>query len=126
MTFLVVFVGAGLGGVARHLIGHWVQGSAGADFPWGTLLINVTGSAALTFVYGLLESTAAPPEWRAFLGIGLLGGYTTFSTFSYETVRLVQDGAWDRALLYVLGSVMLSLGGAILGFGLASALLRGR
>lgn len=126
MTFLVVFVGAGLGGVARHAIGQWVQGSAGAGFPWGTLLINVTGSAALTLLYGLLESMAVPPEWRAFLGIGVLGGYTTFSTFSYETVRLIQDGAWERALLYVLGSVILSVGAAILGFGVASAILRGR
>lgn len=126
MTSLVVFVGAGLGGVARYAIGQWVQGSAGADFPWATLLINVTGSAALALAYGLLESTAVTPEWRAFVGIGVIGGYTTFSTFSYETVRLIQDGAWERALVYVLGSVFLSLAAAILGFGLASALLRGR
>lgn len=126
MTALMVFVGAGLGGVARYAIGQWVQGAAGAAFPWATLLINVTGSAALTVVYGVLESTAAAPEWRAFLGIGLIGGYTTFSTFSYESIRLVQDGAWDRALLYVLGSVVLSLAAGVLGFGLASALLRGR
>jgi fluoride exporter len=124
MTGFVIFVGAGLGGVARYAISQWVQASAGADFPWGTLLINVTGSLMLTLVYALLESTAAAPEWRAFLGIGLIGGYTTFSTFSYETVRLIQDGAWERALLYILGSVFLSLVGAILGFGLASALLR--
>jgi CrcB protein len=126
MTFFVVFLGAGLGGVARHAIGQWVQGHAGTDFPWGTMLINVTGSAALTLVYGLLESTAAPPEWRAFLGIGVLGGYTTFSAFSYETVRLIQDGVWERALLYLVGSVVFSLAGAILGFGFANALLRGR
>lgn len=126
MTSFVVFLGAGVGGVARYAIGQWVQGAAGAGFPWATLLINVTGSAALTLVYGVLESTAVAPEWRAFFGIGLIGGYTTFSTFSYETVRLIQDGAWERALVYVLGSVVLSLTAAILGFGLASALLRGR
>jgi CrcB protein len=124
MTALVIFVGAGLGGVARYAVSQWVQADAGANFPWGTLLINVTGSLLLTFVYGLLEGTAAAPEWRAFLGIGVLGGYTTFSTFSYETVRLLQDGEWERTLLYVLGSVVLSLAGAVLGFGLASGLLR--
>jgi CrcB protein len=124
MTAFVIFVGAGLGGVARYAITQWVQGSAGANFPWGTLFINVTGSFLLAVVYALLESSAAAPEWRAFLGIGLIGGYTTFSTFSYETLRLVQDGAWDRALLYIFGSVVLSLAGAMLGFGLASELLR--
>ncbi len=126
MTSLVVFLGAGVGGVVRYAIGQWVPGYLGAAFPWATLLINVSGSAALTLVYSVLESTAVAPEWRAFLGIGLIGGYTTFSTFSYEAVRLIHDGVWERALLYVVGSVVLSLAAAILGFGLASALLRGR
>jgi CrcB protein len=124
MTALVIFVGAGLGGLARYAVSLWVQGAGGAGFPWGTLLINVTGSLLLTLGYGYLESTAAAPEWRAFLGIGVLGGYTTFSTFSYEAVRLLQEGEWGRALLYVAGSVLLSLAAAALGFRLASALLR--
>jgi CrcB protein len=103
---------------------QWMESTANSGFPWGTLLINVTGSLLLTFMYGLLEGTAAAPEWRAFLGIGVLGGYTTFSTFSYESVRLLQDGEWERALLYAAGSVILSIGGAVLGFRLASALLQ--
>ena len=121
MVALVIFVGAGLGGLARYGVGAWVQATVGAGFPWGTLLINVTGSLLLAFVYGFPESTAASPAWRTFLGTGLLGGYTTFSTFSYETLRLVQDGKWERALLYVGGSVLLSLAGAVLGIRLASA-----
>jgi CrcB protein len=124
MVAFVIFVGAGIGGLARYAVSGWVQAVAGPDFPWGTLLINVTGSLLLTFVYALLEGTAAAPEWRAFLGIGVLGGYTTFSGFSYEAVRLLQDGEWNRALLYVLGSTLLSLAGAVLGFQLASVLLR--
>ena len=124
MVALVIFVGAGLGGLARYGVGAWVQVVAGAGFPWGTLLINVTGSLLLTFVYSFLEGTAAPPEWRAFLGIGVLGGYTTFSSFSYETLRLVQDGEWERALVYVAASVVLSLAGAVLGFRLASVVLQ--
>ena len=124
MMALVIFVGAGLGGLARYGVGAWVQAVGGAGFPWGTLLINVTGSLLLTFVYSFLEGTAAPPEWRAFLGIGVLGGYTTFSSFSYETLRLVQDGEWERALVYVAGSVVLSLAGAVLGFRLASVVLQ--
>ena len=124
MAALVVFVGAGLGGVARYAVGGWVQSSAGVEFPWATLLINVSGSLLLTLVYGLLEGTAAAPEWRAFLGIGVLGGYTTFSTFSYESLRLLQHGQLGRASLYVVGSVLLSLLGASLGFRLASLLVQ--
>jgi CrcB protein len=124
MVALVIFIGAGLGGLARYGVGGWIQAAGGAGFPWGTLLINVTGSLALTFVYAFLEGTAAAPEWRAFLGIGVLGGYTTFSSFSYEAVRLLQDGEWERALVYVAGSVILSLAGAVLGFRLASVVLQ--
>jgi len=124
MVALVVFIGAGLGGLARYGVGGWIQAAAGGGFPWGTLLINVTGSLLLTFVYAFLEGTAAAPEWRAFLGVGALGGYTTFSSFSFETVRLVQDGEWDRALAYVAASVILSLAGAVLGFRVATIVLQ--
>lgn len=122
MVPLVIFVGAGMGGLARYAVTAWVQSAAGG-FPWGTLVINVTGSLLLTFVYGILEGTTAAPEWRAFLGIGVLGGFTTFSAFSYEAVRLLEDSDWRRALLYIAGSVVLSLGAAILGFRLASELM---
>jgi CrcB protein len=124
MVPIVIFVGAGLGGVARYAISQWVQLRTGAEFPYGTLLVNVTGSLVLAFLYATLEGTPAAPEWRAFLGIGVIGGYTTFSTFSYETVRLLQDGEWGRAALYVTASVVLSVAAAIAGFGLAPALLR--
>ncbi len=117
---LVIFLGAGLGGVARYALSVWVQSTAGTAFPWGTLLINTTGSFVLAVLYAALDGIAAAPEWRAFLGIGLCGGYTTFSTFSYETVRLVQDGEWTRATLYVVASVFLSLAAVVLGFRLPS------
>jgi fluoride exporter len=124
MLALVIFVGAGLGGVSRYAVAGWVQAAAGASFPWGTLLVNVTGSLLLALIYAILEGTSGSPEWRAFLGIGFCGGYTTFSTFSYETVRLLQDGEWEHATLYIVGSVALSLAGAVLGFWLGSAVLR--
>ena len=124
MTALAVFVGAGMGRLARYAMSAWLQAARGTDFPWATLLINVSGSLLLTLIYGVLESISAAPEWRAFLGIGVIGGYTTFSTFSHEAIRLLQGGEWERALLYVLGSVMLSLAGALVGFWLASELLR--
>ncbi len=124
MTAIAIFVGAGLGGLARHGVSGWLQSTGGAGFPWGTLLVNVSGSLLLALLYTLLDAAAAAPEWRAFLGVGLLGGYTTFSAFSHETIRMVQDGQWERALVYVAGSVVLSVAGAALGFGLAEALLR--
>lgn len=124
MTALLIFIGAGLGGLARYGLSSWVQDQAGPAFPWGTLAINVSGSMLLAFTYALLEGIPAASEWRAFLGIGILGGYTTFSTFSYETMRLIQDGEWGRASFYVAGSVMISLGAAIAGFNLAAHILR--
>jgi CrcB protein len=124
MVGFVVFVGAGMGGLARYALSAWIQDATRPDFPWSTFVINVTGSLLLTLVYGVLESIPASPEWRAFLGIGVIGGYTTFSTFSYETIRLLQDGEWERALFYVFGSVLLSLAGAFIGFRLASEILR--
>jgi CrcB protein len=121
---LVIFLGAGIGGLTRYGVGVWTQGVVGPAFPWGTLVVNVTGSLLLTFIYVLLEGTAGSPEWRAFLGIGVCGGYTTFSTFSYETMRLLQDGEWQHATLYITGSVALSLAGAFLGFRLGSMMLQ--
>jgi CrcB protein len=121
---LVIFLGAGIGGLARYGVGIWTQGVVGPGFPWGTLLVNISGSLLLTFLYVLLEGTAGSPEWRAFLGIGFCGGYTTFSAFSYESMRLLQDGEWQQAILYIVGSVVLSLAGAFLGFRLGSMILQ--
>lgn len=124
MIPLLVFLGAGIGGVTRYGISVWVHEAAGAAFPWGTLSINVSGSFLVAVLYGILEGTVVAPEWRVFLGIGICGGYTTFSAFSYESIQLLQDGEWNRALLYIFGSVVLSLSAAALGLSLASTLLR--
>jgi CrcB protein len=124
MIALLVFVGAGLGGVARYGVGTWVQGRMGMGFPWGTFSINVSGSFLVAALYTFLEGTVAAPEWRVFLGVGVLGGYTTFSTFSYETIQLLRDGEWNRALLYSAGSVVLSLSAAAVGLAMTSAFLR--
>ena len=101
-----IAVGSAIGGVSRYLVGGLSQRLAGGTFPAGTLLINVTGSFLLGFIlrYGV-ETTTLTPEVRAFLTVGFCGGYTTFSTFSYETVALAEDGEWTRAALYVALSV---------------------
>lgn len=119
-----VALGSAIGGVARYLLGGFIQERAGSAFPVQTLVINVTGSFLLGLIQRTaLDSTALSPEIRAMLTIGVCGGYTTFSTFSLETVRLVEDGDWRRAGLYVAGSVVLSIAAALLGIAAARQLI---
>jgi CrcB protein len=124
-----IAVGSAIGGVGRYLVGGLSQRLAGGTFPTGTLLINITGSFLLGLIlrYGV-ETTTLTPEVRAFLTVGFCGGYTTFSTFSYETVALAEDGQWTRAALYVALSVGLSLVATFVGFVAARELIliRGR
>jgi fluoride exporter len=115
MIWYIAF-GSAVGGVTRYLLGGLLQRGAGGTYPFGTLVINITGSFLLGLLYRYAaDSAAISPEVRAMLTIGLCGGYTTFSTFSYEAVRLLEDGQTGRALSYVLLSVLLSLGAAMLG-----------
>jgi CrcB protein len=115
MIWYIAF-GSALGGAARYLFGGWIQDRAGAAFPVGTLVINVTGSFLLGLLYRYAaDSAAITPEVRAMLTIGICGGYTTFSTFSYETVRLLEEGEFGRAGLYIALSILLSVGAAFLG-----------
>ena len=115
-----IAVGSAIGGVSRYLLGGFVQRVLESTFPVGTLLINLTGSFLLGAIlrYGV-ETPTLSPEVRGFLTIGFCGGYTTYSTFSYETAALLEDGEWARAGMYVALSVVLSLVGTFLGFALA-------
>lgn len=117
---LYVALGSAIGGVSRYLIGGLIQRVLDTTFPAGTLLINISGSFLLGAILRYaIETPTLSPEVRALLTIGFCGGYTTFSTFSYETVALLEDGEWTRAGLYVGASVLLSLIGVFLGFALA-------
>jgi CrcB protein len=121
---LYIALGSALGGVGRYLVSGWVQRLAGGVFPWGTLLVNVTGAILVGMVYRYaLDSAVVTVEVRAFLTIGFCGGYTTFSTFSYETARLMEGGDWTRAGLYIVASVLLTLAGTFAGFALGRELL---
>lgn len=119
-----VAIGSAVGGVIRYLLGGAIQRALAASFPVGTLVINVTGSALLGFIFRYaLETPAVTPEIRALLGVGFCGGYTTFSTFSYETLTLLEDGDWRRAGLYVGLSLLGSVLAAFLGFMAARELI---
>ena len=98
-TTLAIALGGAVGTVARYGLGTVIQ-RASATFPISTLAINVSGSFLLGFLMRYLLSTAASPDLRAALTIGFCGGYTTFSTFSYETARLIEGGSWGRAGSY--------------------------
>ena len=124
-----VGLGAAAGGIARYLLAAFVQQRAGVDFPVGTLLINITGSFLLGCIMRYaLQTAEISPELRAMLTTGFCGGYTTFSTFSYETATLIEDGQLGRAGTYVVASVLLALAGTFGGFALAREViaLRGR
>ena len=105
--YLVVLAGAGLGGLARYALGVWIMAKSGGRFPLGTFLINISGSFLIGLVMTLLTERLHPhPNWRLFLVVGVLGGYTTFSSFEYETLQTVRDGARWMGLFYVAGSVL--------------------
>jgi fluoride exporter len=110
MGYLMVFVGAGIGGSLRHGVNLGAARLFGAGFPVGTMIVNVVGS----FLIGLLAGyftcrTGVPQNTRLFLTTGILGGFTTFSAFSLDAALLVERHAYSLAAAYVLGSVILSL-----------------
>jgi CrcB protein len=114
--YIVVLAGAGLGGLARYVAGTWIMAKYGGRFPLGTFVINITGAFLIGVLMTLLTQRFHPhPNWRLFLVVGILGGYTTFSSFEYETYQAVRDGERWLGLLYVAGSVILGYLGVWLG-----------
>ena len=114
--YLVVLAGAGLGGLARYVAGTWVMAKYGGRFPLGTFVINISGSFLIGVLMTLLTERLNPhPNWRLFLVVGILGGYTTFSSFEYEAYQAVRDGARWMGMLYVAGSVLVGYLGVWLG-----------
>ena len=116
MTYLIVFLGGGVGAALRHGINMTVARLLGAGFPSATLLINVTGSFLMGLVAGYFAFKGdASSHWRLFLTTGILGGYTTFSAFSLDAALLYERGDIGLAALYVAGSVAFSLAGLFAG-----------
>jgi CrcB protein len=114
--YLVVLAGAGLGGLFRYVAGTWIMAKYGGRFPLGTFVINITGSFLIGVFMTLLTERLTPhPYWRLFLVVGILGGYTTFSSFEYETYQAMREGAIWMGMFYLLGSVGIAYIGVWLG-----------
>ncbi|GIV78631.1 fluoride efflux transporter CrcB [Litorilinea aerophila] len=121
--FIWIGLGAILGANARYLVGVWAGSRFGADFPYGTLLVNITGSLLLGFLVTLSAGRLQlSPELRLFLAVGFFGSYTTFSSFAVESIFLFQDGGLGRGIFNILGNNLIGLMGALLGVYLARAL----
>jgi CrcB protein len=118
-SYLLVFVGGGLGASLRHAVNMISARGLGTAFPWGTFIINISGSLVMGLIAGYLafKGEASQP-WRLFLTTGILGGYTTFSAFSLDAALIYERGEIALALLYVLGSVVLSIAGLFAGLAL--------
>ena len=122
MTLLGVVVAGCLGAPARYLLDAVVSERAGGVFPWGTFVVNVSGSLVLGFLTGLALYHGFPSTARTVLGTGFLGAYTTFSTFTYETLALAEEESRLEALANVIGSVVAGVAAAAAGLALAAVL----
>jgi CrcB protein len=116
LKYLMVGVGGFLGSVLRFWLGTFIGGRLGARFPYGTFVINVTGSFLVGMVLTVLATKAHwSPNWQYLIPIGFIGGYTTFSAFEYETLRLFQDGQLLTAILNIALSVVVGFVGVWIG-----------
>ena len=106
---MLIGLGSFIGGISRYLLSQFIQLKIVSSFPYGTLLVNIIGCFLIGVVFGLFERSGLTNEWRLFLATGVLGGFTTFSAFSYESLKLVRDGQAGYALIYIFCSVIIGL-----------------
>ena len=117
---IALAVAGGLGAVARFVVDGAITAGIRRSYPVGTTVVNLSGSFLLGLVTGLAAVNVLPVEWRAIVGVGFLGGYTTFSTASFETVRLALEGRWGPSLLNGFGQLLGALVAAALGLWLGN------
>lgn len=122
MRLLLVLLGGALGSVARYLVSTWMAGRFGSAFPWGTFSVNVFGSLLIGLIATLADERGSiGPQVRVFIVVGVLGGFTTFSSFSLESLRLAENGELVRSAANVLGNLVAGFGAALLGIALGRA-----
>jgi CrcB protein len=121
-AWLAFLLAAGIGAPARYLLDGWVQDHRAGAFPWGTFAVNITGCLVLGTLTGLALYHGVDATTRTIVGTGGLGAYTTFSTFSFETVRLAEEGAVDEALRNAVGTFVVGLAAAAAGLALTAIL----
>ncbi len=126
MVLVYIAVGGAAGALARYGISGWVYQRFAVGFPWGTLAVNVIGSLLLGLTVAWFEGTVTSPELKRAIAVGFLGAFTTFSTFAYESVVLVQNGQWGRAGGYAVLSVALGVAAIVAGFALGSGVVKVR
>jgi CrcB protein len=116
MKFVWIALGGAMGAIARYSVGVWVYERVGTRFPYGTLVINVTGCFLMGLAMSLLDSHLdLNPAWRYAVPVGFIGAYTTFSTFEYETLHAMQNGQVATAFIYFAGSLVMGFVGVWLG-----------
>lgn len=116
IPYLIIFLGSGIGGAIRHGVNELVSYHLGSKFPYGIMMINITGALLLGLLAGYFAFKGeASQHWRLFLMVGICGGYTTFSTFSQDAALLIERGQLSLAATYIIGSVVLSILGFFLG-----------
>jgi CrcB protein len=123
---LIVAAGGALGSVARYLTGVWALRTLGPGTPWaGTFIVNIVGGLLMGLLVGVLtfRGGADQDRWRLLLAVGVLGGFTTFSSFSLDTALMIERRAWDAAIGYALASVVLSVSALFIGLTAARRLL---
>jgi CrcB protein len=125
LKYLIVGLGGFIGANLRYIVGTWAQQRWGPSFPYGTMLINVTGSFILGLFATLAVRLAWNDQWRLLVAIGFVGAYTTFSTFEFETLQLVSNGSWIRAFANIGLSVVFGFVAAFIGVVVGRTLLTG-
>jgi CrcB protein len=119
---IAVTLGGGIGTLMRYLIFFYFERFHKSIFPWPTLLVNLTGALLIGFLWGYFDRVYVSPGFRMFIFIGILGSFTTFSTFAFDILSLVNDGHYKNMVVYLLASNILGIGLAFLGFYLAAVI----
>ncbi len=123
LKIIVVAVGGSIGAAARYIVSTWAAGRFGGDFPYGTLIVNVVGCFIIgAFMVLVTERVIANPYWRLLVAVGFVGGLTTFSSFGYETFKLLEDAEFQWALYNLLANFILGFFATWLGMSVARAI----